>query len=127
MLDNIATYKTPEVERWLARHRRVHFHFTLTSASLPNQVATWFGFPPWLTIDPSETWYGLWKHRRDGVARAPAALRAAGLVASLLAIDPTLLDRRRRSRARQLTLELGLALGWGIERLPGTFDRASRW
>ena len=29
---------------------------------------------------------------RDGVARAPAALRAAGLVASLQAIDPTLLD-----------------------------------
>ena len=43
VLDNVATHKSSEVERWLARHRRVHFHFTPTSASWMNQVETWFG------------------------------------------------------------------------------------
>src|SRR5881394_1707999 len=31
VLDNSSTHSTPEVERWLARHKRVHFHFTPTS------------------------------------------------------------------------------------------------
>ena len=43
VLDNVSTHKTPEVERWLGRHTRVHFHFTPTSASWLNQVETWFG------------------------------------------------------------------------------------
>jgi transposase len=42
VLDNSSTHATPEVERWLARHRRVHFHFTPTSASWMNMVETWF-------------------------------------------------------------------------------------
>ena len=43
VLDNVSTHKTPAVQRWLARHRRVTFHFTPTSASWMNQVETWFG------------------------------------------------------------------------------------
>ncbi len=43
VLDNVQTHKTPEVLAWLDRHRRVHFHFTPTSASWLNQVETWFG------------------------------------------------------------------------------------
>lgn len=36
ILDNYATHKTPDVEQWLRRHPRVHFHFTPTSASWLN-------------------------------------------------------------------------------------------
>ena len=43
VLDNVSTHKTPDVAEWLARHQRVHFHFTPTSASWMNQVETWFG------------------------------------------------------------------------------------
>ena len=42
VLDNSSTHATPEVERWLARHPRVHFHFTPTSASWMNMVEIWF-------------------------------------------------------------------------------------
>jgi transposase len=43
VLDNSSTHGTPEVKRWLARHRRVTFHFTPTSASWMNLVECWFG------------------------------------------------------------------------------------
>jgi transposase len=43
VLDNVSTHKTPEVQRWLRRHRRFIFHFTPTSASWMNQIETWFG------------------------------------------------------------------------------------
>ncbi len=43
MLDNVSTHGTPEVRAWLARHRRITFHFTPTSASWMHQVETWFG------------------------------------------------------------------------------------
>ena len=43
VLDNVQTHKTPEVLAWLDRHKRVHFHFTPTSASWMNQIETWFG------------------------------------------------------------------------------------
>ena len=43
ILDNVSTHKTPDVQAWLARHRRFHLHFTPTSASWMNQVETWFG------------------------------------------------------------------------------------
>jgi transposase-like protein/transposase len=43
ILDNASTHKTPDVQAWLARHRRFTFHFTPTSASWLNQVETWFG------------------------------------------------------------------------------------
>lgn len=42
ILDNYATHKTPEVDRWLRQHPRVHFHFTPTSASWLNLVERFF-------------------------------------------------------------------------------------
>ncbi len=42
ILDNSSTHKTPEVRRWLARHRRFHLHFTPTSSSWLNLVERWF-------------------------------------------------------------------------------------
>jgi transposase len=42
VLDNSSTHSTPEVNRWLERHPRVHFHFTPTSASWLNMVEIWF-------------------------------------------------------------------------------------
>jgi transposase len=41
VLDNLATHK-PKRDRWLARHKNVHFHFTPTHASWLNQVEIWF-------------------------------------------------------------------------------------
>ena len=43
VLDNVSTHKTAAVRAWLARHPRITFHFTPTSASWMNQVETWFG------------------------------------------------------------------------------------
>jgi transposase len=40
ILDNLNTHK--KNERWLAKHPRVHFHFTPTRASWLNQIETWF-------------------------------------------------------------------------------------
>ena len=42
ILDNYATHKHQDVERWLARHKRFHLHFTPTSSSWLNQVERWF-------------------------------------------------------------------------------------
>ena len=42
VLDNSSTHSTPQVNRWLERHPRVHFHFTPTSASWLNMVEIWF-------------------------------------------------------------------------------------
>lgn len=42
ILDNYATHKHPAVQRWLARHPRVHFHFIPTSSSWLNLVERWF-------------------------------------------------------------------------------------
>lgn len=41
VLDNLNTHK-PKRDRWLTRHKNVHFHFTPTHASWLNQVETWF-------------------------------------------------------------------------------------
>ncbi len=43
ILDNASTHKAPLIHRWLARHPRVHLHFTPTSASWINLVERWFG------------------------------------------------------------------------------------
>src|SRR5262247_2398022 len=40
ILDNLNTHK--KNERWLRKHRKVHFHFTPTRSSWLNQVETWF-------------------------------------------------------------------------------------
>ena len=41
VLDNLRTHK-PKRDRWLARHKNVHLHFTPTHASGLNQVEIWF-------------------------------------------------------------------------------------
>ena len=40
--DNYATHKHPKVQRWLARHKRFHMHFTPTSASWLNMIERFF-------------------------------------------------------------------------------------
>ncbi len=40
--DNYATHKHPEVQKWLAKHKRFHMHFTPTSASWMNLVERFF-------------------------------------------------------------------------------------
>lgn len=42
IVDNSSTHKSPPVRRWLARHTRVHLHFTPTSSSWLNLVERWF-------------------------------------------------------------------------------------
>ena len=42
ILDNYATHKHTQVNRWLRRHKRFHLHFTPTSSSWLNQVERWF-------------------------------------------------------------------------------------
>ena len=42
IVDNYATHKHPDVERWLGRHPRFHLHFTPTSCSWLNLVERWF-------------------------------------------------------------------------------------
>ena len=42
VLDNYSAHKTPAVRRWLARHPRLHWHFTPTSSSWCNQVERFF-------------------------------------------------------------------------------------
>lgn len=42
IVDNSSTHSTPEVKRWLHRHRRFHLHFTPTSSSWLNLVERWF-------------------------------------------------------------------------------------
>ena len=43
ILDNYATHKHANVEKWLARHPRFHLHFTPTSSSWINLVERFFG------------------------------------------------------------------------------------
>jgi len=42
IVDNYATHKHPTVTRWLARHPRLHVHFTPASASWLNMVERFF-------------------------------------------------------------------------------------
>src|SRR5271167_149465 len=42
VVDNYATHKHPAVQRWAARHKRFHFHFTPTSGSWLNLVERFF-------------------------------------------------------------------------------------
>lgn len=43
ILDNSSSHSTPAVKEWLAKHPRIHFHYTPTSASWLNQVEGFFG------------------------------------------------------------------------------------
>ena len=42
LLDNLSAHKTKDVQRFLAEHPHVRFHFTPTYASWLNQVELWF-------------------------------------------------------------------------------------
>lgn len=42
VLDNSSIHSTPAVQEWLAKHPRVHFHFTPKGASWINLVEAWF-------------------------------------------------------------------------------------
>jgi transposase len=42
IVDNYATHKHPDVQRWLRGHPRLHLHFTPTSCSWRNLVERWF-------------------------------------------------------------------------------------
>lgn len=42
IVDNYATHKHPNVQKWLKRHKRFHIHFTPTSSSWLNLVERWF-------------------------------------------------------------------------------------
>lgn len=42
IVDNYATHKHPKVQRWLARHPRLHIHFTPTGSSWLNMVERFF-------------------------------------------------------------------------------------
>ena len=42
ILDNYSTHKTAEINTWLAKHPRFHFHFTPTGASWMNMVERFF-------------------------------------------------------------------------------------
>jgi len=41
--DNYSTHKSPQVKRWLGRHKRFHLHFVPTGSSWLNMVERWFG------------------------------------------------------------------------------------
>jgi transposase len=41
VLDNLRTHK-PKNDKWLARHKNVHFHYTPSHASWLNQIEIWF-------------------------------------------------------------------------------------
>lgn len=43
IVDNYATHKHPNVNKWLNKHPRFHIHFTPTSSSWLNLVERWFG------------------------------------------------------------------------------------
>ncbi|MGH9625969.1 MAG: IS630 family transposase [Bryobacteraceae bacterium] len=43
VMDNYATHKHANVQKWLSKHPRFHFHFTPTSSSWLNLVERWFG------------------------------------------------------------------------------------
>ena len=40
--DNVSSHKTPRVQAFLTKHRRVHMHYTPTYSSWLNQVENWF-------------------------------------------------------------------------------------
>lgn len=43
VLDNLGTHNNTEVDKWLAKHANVTFHFTPKGSSWINQIETWFG------------------------------------------------------------------------------------
>ena len=100
-LDNYGTHKTPLIHRWLARHPRVHLHFTPTSASWINMVEA-------LVRD---------SHREADPARRPPQHAGAG------ACNPGLPgDLQRRSQAVLLDQDGRPDPGVGRRLLPAHFS-----
>jgi len=63
VLDNLNTHK-PKHDRWLRRHKNVHFYYTPTHASWLNQIEIWFSI--------------LWKRALRGASfTSPAQVRKA--------------------------------------------------
>ena len=91
ILDNYATHKHAEVERWLKRHKRFHLHFTPTSSSWLNQVERWFR-----DLTDKNLRRGIFASVPDLIASIEAYLNAHNA-------DPTALrlDRHRRIHPRQ--------------------------
>ena len=58
--DNYATHKHADVQKWLAKHKRFHMHFTPTSASWMNLVERFFRD---LTVDVVRE--GSFKHVKE--------------------------------------------------------------
>lgn len=52
ILDNLSTHK-PKTDKWLSRHKNVHFHFTPTHSSWLNQVEIWFSILSRAAITPA--------------------------------------------------------------------------
>jgi len=71
VLDNVSTHSTPEVRAWLARHPRITFHFTPTSASWMNHIETWFGI-----LTRQAIRLGSFRNVKDLVAMIEAFTRA---------------------------------------------------
>jgi len=69
VLDNLNTHK-PKHDRWLERHKHVHFHYTPTHASWRNQVEIWFSLlsTPSLTSASFTSTEQLRRHIDDFVA-----------------------------------------------------------
>jgi transposase len=43
ILDNLSTHSGATVDKWLAKHPHVTFHYTPIGSSWLNQIETWFG------------------------------------------------------------------------------------
>jgi transposase len=43
VMDNLSTHSGDDVDKWLAAHPNVKFHYTPTGSSWLNQIETWFG------------------------------------------------------------------------------------
>ena len=70
ILDNLNTHK-PKNDRWLARNRNVHFHFTPTRASWLNQVEIWFSILSAKALDGAS-----FASRRELIAHIDAFIEA---------------------------------------------------
>ena len=70
ILDNLSTHK-PKRDMWLARHPRVHFHFTPTHASWLSLVECWFSILERRVLNGAS-----WTHPREIVHAVEAYIAA---------------------------------------------------
>ena len=103
VLDNVSTHRTPEVRAWLARHPRITFHFTPTSASWMNQIETWFGILTRQAIRRGSFQLGQGARRHDRCLHPRSGTRAR---ARSPGSGPPTRSSPRRSASRERTAEL---------------------